>query len=198
MHSSRVPLSYCTHEQPGLCMYSSSTFQECLVQVSSLRSSNISSFNLSYRIYSKYSEIFESQIQKNVPSDMCASLAIQNARSEDSDQTARMRRLIWIIAVRKWPNVRFVTLQLKQTNHLGPVVQSIVSLTGLLMTKSFIVVVKVFYNRLTFFAAKDINVFAFFQDGNFNVSLVNNFVRFWTTGLRVFVYILWKGIPYTW
>ena len=30
----------------------------------------------------------------------CASLAIQNVPSEDSDQTARMRRLIWIFAGR--------------------------------------------------------------------------------------------------
>ena len=31
-----------------------------------------------------------------------ASLAIQNAPREDSDQTARMRRLIWIFAGRSW------------------------------------------------------------------------------------------------
>ena len=36
-----------------------------------------------------------------------ASLAIQNAPSEDSDQTARMRRLIWIFAGRTWPKVFF-------------------------------------------------------------------------------------------
>ena len=41
-----------------------------------------------------------------------ASLAIQNAPSEDSDQTARMRRLIWIFAGRTCPKVRFLMLQL--------------------------------------------------------------------------------------
>ena len=40
-----------------------------------------------------------------------ASLAMQNVASEDSDQTARMRRLIWIFAGRKCPKVRFLTLQ---------------------------------------------------------------------------------------
>ena len=40
-----------------------------------------------------------------------ASLAIQNAPSEDSDQTARMRRLIWIFAGRTCPTVRFLTLR---------------------------------------------------------------------------------------
>ena len=41
-----------------------------------------------------------------------ASLAIQNALSEDSDQTARMRRLIWIFAGHTCPKVRFLTLRL--------------------------------------------------------------------------------------
>ena len=40
-----------------------------------------------------------------------ASLAIQNASSEDSDQTARMRRLIWIFAGRTCPKLRFLTLR---------------------------------------------------------------------------------------
>ena len=40
-----------------------------------------------------------------------ACLAIQNAFSEDSDQTARMRRLIWIFAGRICPKVRFLTLR---------------------------------------------------------------------------------------
>ena len=39
-----------------------------------------------------------------------ASLAVQNAPSEDSDQTARMRRLIWIFAGRTCPKVPFVRL----------------------------------------------------------------------------------------
>ena len=42
-----------------------------------------------------------------------ASLAIQNARSEDSDQTARMCRLIWTWAGRTCPMVRFLTLRVK-------------------------------------------------------------------------------------
>ena len=37
-----------------------------------------------------------------------ATLAIQNAPKEDSDQTARMRRLIWIFAV---AHVRFLPLR---------------------------------------------------------------------------------------
>ena len=35
-----------------------------------------------------------------------------------------------------------------------------------------------------FFAAKNINVFAVFQERNFNIKLTNNFVKFWTTGPR--------------
>ena len=42
-----------------------------------------------------------------------ASLAIQNAPSEDSDQTAWMRRLIWIFARRTCPKVHFLTLGFK-------------------------------------------------------------------------------------
>ena len=51
-----------------------------------------------------------------------ALVAIQNAPSEDSDQTARMRRLIWIFAgricpvrMRACPMVRFLTLRVKLT-----------------------------------------------------------------------------------
>ena len=40
------------------------------------------------------------------------SLTSQNAHSEDSYQTARMRRLIWIFVGRTCPNVRFLTLRL--------------------------------------------------------------------------------------
>ena len=39
-------------------------------------------------------------------------LGYQNAASEYSDQTARMRRLIWIFAGRRCPKVRFLTLRL--------------------------------------------------------------------------------------
>ena len=41
-----------------------------------------------------------------------ASLVIQNAPSEDTDQTARMRRLIWIFSGRIYPKVSFLTLRL--------------------------------------------------------------------------------------
>ena len=41
-----------------------------------------------------------------------ASLPIQNASSEDSDQTAQMHRLIWICAERTCPKVQFLTLRL--------------------------------------------------------------------------------------
>ena len=37
-----------------------------------------------------------------------------------------------------------------------------------------------------FFSAKNINVFALFQDRNFNVTLARNFVQFWTTGPWLF------------
>ena len=43
-----------------------------------------------------------------------APLAFQNVPSEDSDQTLRKRRLIWIFAGRKCPQVRFLTLWLIQ------------------------------------------------------------------------------------
>ena len=36
--------------------------------------------------------------------------------------------------------------------------------------------------KLLTFSAKDINVFAIFQDRKFNVTLANNFIKFWTTG----------------
>ena len=41
-----------------------------------------------------------------------ASVPIENAASEYSGQTARMRRLIWIITGRTSPKVRFLTLRL--------------------------------------------------------------------------------------
>ena len=42
------------------------------------------------------------------------------------------------------------------------------------MTNSLTVIAKL----LTFFSAKNINVFAMFQIRNFNVMLANNFVKF--------------------
>ena len=44
---------------------------------------------------------------------------------------------------------------------------------------------------LTFFSAKDINVSAMFQDRNFNVTLANNFVKFWTAGPWIIMTILY-------
>ena len=56
-------------------------------------------WRLSLRIHGVYSEssLFA---WRNV-----ASFTIQNGASEDSDQTVRMHRLIWIFAGRKCPNV---------------------------------------------------------------------------------------------
>ena len=39
------------------------------------------------------------------------------------------------------------------------------------------------------FSAKNINVFAIFQERNYNVTLADNFVKFWTTGPWSFVVI---------
>ena len=38
------------------------------------------------------------------------------------------------------------------------------------------------------FFTKNINVFAIFQERNFNVTLANNVVTFWTTGPRKYSY----------
>ena len=46
------------------------------------------------------------------------------------------------------------------------------------------------------FSAKNINVFAIFQDRSFNVMLANNFLKFWTTGPRSFNYFSMKKNPY--
>ena len=46
------------------------------------------------------------------PHEETGSLAIQNASTEDFDQTPQMRRLIWIIAGRTCPKVGFLTLRL--------------------------------------------------------------------------------------
>ena len=46
------------------------------------------------------------------PHEETIALVIQNAPSEDSDQTARMRRLIRIFTGRTCPKVRFLTLRL--------------------------------------------------------------------------------------
>ena len=55
-----------------------------------------------------------------------APLAIQNEHSEDSDQTARMRRLIWIFVGRTCPKV--LTLWLIQNEHMGFCLGCIVSM----------------------------------------------------------------------
>ena len=45
---------------------------------------------------------------------------------------------------------------------------------------------------LIFFSAKNINVFAIFQDRNFNDTLANNFVKFWTT----WPWLMLRGLHY--
>ena len=57
-----------------------------------------------------------------------ASLAIQNAPSEDSDQPARMRRLIWIFAGCTYPKLRFLTLRFNW--FWGKCVKWVTSLNG--------------------------------------------------------------------
>ena len=56
------------------------------------------------------------------PSCRLKKLCIQNAPSEDSDQTARMRRLIWIFAGCTCTKVRFLMLRMKYiyNNHDNP------------------------------------------------------------------------------
>ena len=44
-------------------------------------------------------------------------MAVQNKLSDDSDQTARMRRLIWISAGRICHKVRFLILRLGKCFH---------------------------------------------------------------------------------
>ena len=60
-------------------------------------------------------------------------LAIQNAPSEDSDQTARMRSLIRIFAGCTCPEVRFLTLRIIYTTvlHNSFVFHSFLSLSNL-------------------------------------------------------------------
>ena len=92
---------------------------------------------------------------------------------------------------------------------LGPVVQSIVSVTSPLVTNSLTVVAKVFSNALILFffllkkfehifSAKYINVFAIFQDRNFDVILTNNLVKFWTTRPWWFSLSLNVFMKHTW
>ena len=73
-----------------------------------------------------------------------AYLTIQNAPDEDSDQTAQLRwvRHIWIFTV------------ISEDIFLGPVVQSIVSLTSSLRVISLTVLADSIYNNLIFFAEK--------------------------------------------
>ena len=60
---------------------------------------------ISLRIRAVWSESSLSAFRKIV------SLTIENAPSEDSDQTAQMRRLIWIFAGRTFTKARFLTLR---------------------------------------------------------------------------------------
>ena len=85
--------------------------------------------------------IMQTALWENVTSDTCAqknsnqpayphslirvlsawrnftSLAIKHAPNEESDQIARMRRLIWIFAGRTFPKVRFFKLQLITSHY---------------------------------------------------------------------------------
>ena len=111
----------------------------------------------------------------------------------------------------------------------GPVIQSIVSLMSSLMTNSLTFVAKVFSNTLIFYCCQNDSSFCsyshffskkkrkkkkkkkqkkkikinkctcIFQDTNFNVTLANNFVEFWTNGPWYFLFFqpkhtLWE--PY--
>ena len=94
----------------------------------------------------------------------------------------------------KWPNTENISPGFFSKS---PVVQSIVSLTGLLMTNLLTVVAQVFSNtpifllqKCAFFQQININVFAVFQDRNFNVTLANNLLKFWTTGPRAIICFL--------
>ena len=95
---------------------------------------------------------------------------------------------------------------------LGPVVKSIFSLTSLLMTNWLTAVAKVFSNTLIFccknmnsfcntkathiFQRKNINIFAIFQDRNFNFTLFNDLLKFWTTGTRSAesIFFTWNNV----
>ena len=84
-----------------------------------------------------------------------------------------------------------LSLEMKGLSCQGPILQSIVSVTSSLMTNSLTVVAEIFSNTLIFllqkceyllhcksyphfFQQKNINVFAIFQDRNFNVTLAKN------------------------
>ena len=66
-------------------------------------------------------------------------------------------------------------------NHLGPVVQSVVSLMSWLRVISLTVLADSLYNILIFFAensAKNFSIFVYHSDVNFNESLTNDIVSF--------------------
>ena len=69
----------------------------------------------------------------------------------------------------------WMSLKLRKKNQ-SPVFQSIVSLTSSLMTNLLTTVAKVFSHTLyiDIFSAKNISVFAIFQDRNFKAMLANN------------------------
>ena len=87
-------------------------------------------------------------------------------------------------------------------SYQGPIVQSIVGLRSSLLTNTLTVVTKVipinsyfccknvssfcmqWKSYSHFFFSKNINLFAIFQDRNLNITLANNFAKFWTTGPR--------------
>ena len=81
------------------------------------------------------------------------------------------------VLTKKTYNRRTALQQSVETTIGSPVVQGIVSFTSSLMTNLLTDIPKVFSNILIFFW-KNVNVFAIFQDRNFNVTLSNNFVKF--------------------
>ena len=68
------------------------------------------------RVILHYAKIDEWKVGLGRMHEETASFSDQNTHSKDSDQTARMRRMIWIFARRK-DQVRFLKLQLKCCIH---------------------------------------------------------------------------------
>ena len=72
--------------------------------------------------------------------------------------------------------------------YLGPVVQSVVSLTSSLRVKMLTVLVSTISNSqasYSHFFGKNISVYAIFNDQSFNDALTNDIVSFEQLGLRL-------------
>ena len=94
--------------------------------------------------------------------------------------------IIFLISAQKHRLIRKLILR-----NLGPVVQSIVSLTSSLVVKMLTVLVSIISNsqiflvkkceyllQITFFFTKNISVYAIFNDQSFNDTLTNDIVSF--------------------